>query len=73
MPSFKEGDPLPYLQIDVTSPVMQTGSYLSHTIYDAATNKVVATYPLKNEGTGASSGQMVYQQVGLAKGTKESV
>ena len=64
MPSFKEGDALPVLQIDVALPLQQLpGSYLSHTVYKADTHEVVATWPLRDEGADAESGQRVFQQV----------
>lgn len=66
MPSFKEGDNLPCLQLDVAAPVQQPGSYsyLSHTVYDAATNRAVATWPLKEESDSTTLGtQIAYQQV----------
>ena len=74
LPSFREGEPIPYLQIDVAVPVSQPGgAYLSHTVLSATTGEVVATWPLQQEGSHESHGQLAYQQVSHASGSRSVV
>ena len=78
--SYREGDPLPHLQVDIAVPVTHQGTYLSHTVTDAVTGEVVATWPLNQqqgiEGAAiasASRGQLAYQQVSHAPGSRSVI
>lgn len=58
LPSYREGDPLPHMQISIAAP-QQPGQYLSHTVFDAHSRRAVATWPPADAGRT----QLAFQQV----------
>ena len=68
LPSYKEGERMPTLQLDVAVPVVQgnqqgehAGVHLTHTLYDAAMDAVVASWSARQKG--GPGEKLAFQQV----------